>query len=72
MSTDVSIENMTLAEKLRLMERLWEDLSRRPADMPSPDWHGDVLAERLQAVQEGRTRFEDWNTVKKQLRARFE
>jgi putative addiction module component (TIGR02574 family) len=61
---------MTVPEKLVLMERLWEDLSRRPKDVPSPDWHGDVLAERLAAVREGRSQFVDWETVKQRLRER--
>ena len=37
-----------------------DDLSRRPSDIASPDWHGDVLSARLQAVKEGKTQFVDW------------
>ncbi|MDA1055239.1 MAG: addiction module protein [Planctomycetota bacterium] len=72
MSTDVAIESMTLTEKLALMERLWSDLSRRPEDVPSPQWHGEVLAERIAAVREGRTEFVDWDAAKKRLRERLE
>lgn len=72
MSTDVPIEGMTVPEKLPLMERLWVDLSRRPEDVPLPDWHGDVLAERIAAVREGRTSFVDWDAAKRRLRERFE
>ena len=72
MSSEIALENMTVVEKLQLMERLWDDLARRPQDVPSPDWHGDVLAERMKAVREGRTSFEDWDDVKRRLQARFE
>ena len=72
MSTDVSIEKLSVAEKLELMERLWDDLSRRPEDVPSPQWHGDVLAERIAAVREGRTDFVTWDDAKKRLRERLE
>lgn len=72
MSTDLAIERMTLTEKLALMERLWSDLSRRPEDVPSPEWHGEVLAERIAAVREGRTEFVDWDAAKKRLRDRLE
>ena len=71
MSNEISLDEMTVAEKLFLMERLWADLSRRPGDIPSPDWHGEVLAQRIAAVREGRTRFEDWDTVKRRLRERL-
>jgi hypothetical protein len=39
MTTDFSIEDMSVEEKLALMERLWDDLSRRPENIPSPEWH---------------------------------
>jgi putative addiction module component (TIGR02574 family) len=63
---------MSTSEKLALMERLWDDLSRRPEDVPSPQWHGDVLAERIAAVRDGRTSFVDWDEAKRRLRERLE
>jgi hypothetical protein len=70
-ASTLPIENMSVAEKLLLMERLWTDLSRRPADIPSPEWHGDVLAEREAAVREGQTSFVDWADAKQRLRERL-
>jgi putative addiction module component (TIGR02574 family) len=72
MSMDLSLERMSIAEKLALMERLWDDLSRRPENVPSPPWHGDVLAERIAAVREGHTTFADWDNAKRRLRERLE
>lgn len=72
MSTDISLDSMTTAEKLRLLERLWDDLSRRPEEVPSPAWHGTVLADRIAAVREGRTAFVEWEDARRRLRARVE
>jgi putative addiction module component (TIGR02574 family) len=72
MITDQSIEKMSVVEKLALMERLWADLSRQSEDVPSPQWHGTILAERLAAVREGRTDFVDWEVAKRRLRDRHE
>ena len=72
MSPELPLESMSIAEKLALMERLWEDLSRCPEDVPSPKWHGDVLAERIAAVREGRATFVDWEDAKRRLRERLE
>lgn len=69
--TTIPIESFTVAEKLLLMERLWEDLSKQPSNVAPPDWHGDVLAARLTAVREGRTEFVDWATAKERLRNRL-
>lgn len=71
MTTDISIESMSTAEKLALLERLWEDLSRRPENVPSPAWHGTVLSERIAAVREGRTAFVAWEDARRRLQARF-
>lgn len=65
------IETLSIADKLLLMERLWENLSRCPSDVPTPEWHGEILAERQAAVREGRTSFVDWEAAKDRLRERL-
>jgi len=70
-ASTLPLENFSVAEKLLLMERLWEDLSRRPCDVPIPEWHGDILAERQTAVDEGRTSFVEWEVAKERLRERL-
>ena len=67
MSIDISIATLNTSEKLALMERLWEALSQRPTDVPSPKWHGDVLTERIAAVRDGRSKFVDWDEAKERL-----
>jgi putative addiction module component (TIGR02574 family) len=69
-ASTLPIETLSIAEKMLLMERLWENLSRRPSDVPIPEWHGAILAERQAAVQEGHTSFVEWETVRERLRKR--
>lgn len=59
---------MTVREKLSTMEALWEDLSRMPESVKSPDWHGEVLDEREKQVTSGKSRFTEWEKAKKDLR----
>jgi putative addiction module component (TIGR02574 family) len=70
-ATTLLIESLSTADKIVLMERLWDDLSRRPADVVSPEWHGDILDDRRAAVLEGRTAFVDWEDAKRRLRERL-
>ncbi len=65
MNAVLPLEKMTVAEKLRAMEELWADLSSGE-NFESPAWHGEVLKQR--AAEEN---FMDWETAKKQLRARL-
>ncbi|MBL8874061.1 MAG: addiction module protein [Planctomycetaceae bacterium] len=63
MSIELPLESMTLADKSEAMEASWADISRRPADLPSPDWHKDILYERRRHVAEGKLKFVDWDTT---------
>ncbi len=36
MTVELPLDKMTVEEKLRLMDVLWEDLARNPDDIPSP------------------------------------
>lgn len=67
MSTELQIDQLTVAEKLRIMERLWEDLRARADGGPVPQWHQDLLDEREQLVETGEARFDDWDAAKKRI-----
>jgi hypothetical protein len=68
MSIDLPLDKMTLPEKLEAMELLWADISRHPADLPSPAWHRDILEERRRLAAEGKLKFLDWGTAMAELR----
>jgi hypothetical protein len=70
MATELQLDQMTLEEKLRAMEALWDDLCRRDA-VPVPQWHKDVLDHRQRLIDEGKAEFIDWETAKKELRNRL-
>ena len=57
---------MSTQDKLRLMEDLWADLSGK--EVLSPDWHGEVLAERDRLICSGEENFVEWEIAKRQLR----
>jgi putative addiction module component (TIGR02574 family) len=71
-ASSISLYGLSVADKIVLMERLWEDLSRRPSDVPSPDWHADILNDRRNAVRDGKTAFVDWDDAKRRLRERLQ
>jgi hypothetical protein len=51
------IEKMSLDERLQTMELLWASLARTPDAVPSPVWHGDVLAKRMAKIDRGEAEF---------------
>ena len=51
------IEQMSLEERLQTMELLWVSLASTPDAVPSPDWHGEVLAARVAKIERGEGEF---------------
>lgn len=70
MSTALELDRMTLEEKLRTMDALWENLCRNENDLPVPQWHKDLLDERERLVKDGQAKFLDWETAKSQIKAK--
>ncbi|HBA38647.1 MAG: acyl-protein synthetase [Deltaproteobacteria bacterium RBG_16_55_12] len=68
MPITLPLKEMTLQEKLAVMESLWEDLARSPEAIESPAWHKDILDERRQRLAEEKSRFIDWQTAKAEIR----
>jgi hypothetical protein len=72
MNATVDLRQMTVPDKLRLMEDLWSDLSQNETDLASPEWHGKLLAERERKLASGEDVLVDWESAKKQLRAKLQ
>ncbi len=72
MSNCIEIQNLSKEEKLRVMEAIWEDLSKDDDQIESPDWHLQVLQETDQRLRSGQENIVDWQDAKKELRKRFE
>ena len=48
-SIESILAGLSPGDKLLALDILWRDLSANRADLPSADWHGDVLDARLAA-----------------------
>ena len=61
------ISRMSSSERVEVMERLWDSFSQEGMNYPSPDWHGNDLAERSEMIESGNAA---WLTVD-ELQARL-
>jgi hypothetical protein len=52
------------------MEVLWDRLRQHEDQVPVPQWHKDLLDERLKLIEEVKARFIDWETAKQRIAAR--
>lgn len=68
MPITLPLKKMSRAEKLRVMEALWTDLSQNADEFDSPLWHAEALREAEQLVAKGKAKFSDWEQAKGRIR----
>ncbi|MBS1769188.1 MAG: addiction module protein [Acidobacteria bacterium] len=65
------LEELSVGEKVELMEALWEDMLQRSDSLPSLSWHKQILDERRQSVLSGKARYSSLDEVEKRLMNRL-
>jgi hypothetical protein len=58
---------MSVRERLDAIELLWLSLAASPEQVPSPEWHGQVIAERLSKIDRGEGKFLTLDEIKQQF-----
>lgn len=61
------LSRLPLAQRLEAMEVLWESLTHDSNYDPSPEWHADVLAQRVREIEAGQAT--DWTEAKDRILA---
>ncbi|MDZ7830816.1 MAG: addiction module protein [Desulfobacterales bacterium] len=72
MPNTIEITHLSKEEKLRLMEAIWEDLTKEVDFIESPEWHRQKLEETSRRLEAGQEPIKDWQDAKTELRKRFE
>ena len=68
--TAEEIEKMSISERLETIELLQESLHKVAAErLPVPDWHTDVLDERMKRIESGEAKFYSIDEVFGRLRS---
>lgn len=65
--TTAEISKLSVSEKLKLMEALWEDLSSNPDQINSPDWHREELERTVARRKQGLEPSMSLNEARKRL-----
>jgi len=72
MQASLPLNKMTINWKTRCNEsKFGMTLCVIPDDIPSPEWHNEVLSARAERVHNGKAHFKSFDTVKSELRSEF-
>ena len=72
MSTSAeSIFELSLSEKLQLVEDLWDDIAATPEEVPVHDWQKEELARRKQNLISNPGSALSWEEIQRRVRTRY-
>jgi len=66
-----SVFDLSPAEKLQLVEDLWDDLAAAPSEVPIHDWQREELARRKANLMSNPAARLSWDEVKRRIRSRY-
>ena len=64
MSIEIPLDTLSVSEKVRLLESVWESLCKKSGDVQSPEWHREVLETRKRRLEDGRAMVSPWSEAK--------
>ena len=64
---DPRLLELSVEEKLQVMEQLWDSIPEE--NVPVPQFHRDILAERIATFQANPNEGQEWEEVRKELEA---
>jgi putative addiction module component (TIGR02574 family) len=62
------IFELTLSEKLQLLEDLWDSIAQVPDQIPVLDWQKEELAKRKTAYSQNPNSGSSWEAAKERIR----
>ena len=62
---------LTVEEQIDYVQSLWDHIAAHPEQIPVPDWHKEVLAERLAAYRANPREGKTWEEVEKGIREKL-
>lgn len=65
---NIQLSQLRLAQKIHLMEAIWDDLSRGEDALISPPWHEEILKDRESALAAGKATVSNWQKAKVRIR----
>ena len=65
---DLPLSELTLAQKLDLMEAIWDNPAEQEKTLESPAWHEEVFKDREKALAAGKATASDWEEAKGRIK----
>jgi putative addiction module component (TIGR02574 family) len=65
-------DDLSVDEKIDYLQSLWDRIAATPETIPVPDWHREILDERLKDLEADPGSGDTWDVVQERLRKKFD
>ena len=65
------IDKLNLAEKLLLLEDVWDSIALSNSELPLPEWQKRELDRRYKEYQAGEQNLHEWQSVHEEIKRKF-
>ena len=65
-------DELSVDEKIDYLQSLWDRIAATPQTIPVPDWHREILDERLKDLEADPDAGDSWEVVQERLRKKFD
>ncbi|MEW6348619.1 MAG: addiction module protein [Thermodesulfobacteriota bacterium] len=62
---------LSIDERLDYVQSLWDRIAAKPEEIPVPDWHKEILEERLADLRAHPDKGRPWKEVREGLRRKL-
>lgn len=63
---------LSVQEQIDYVQSLWDQIAANPERVPVPDWHREILEQRLAAYRTGAEDGRPWEDFEKDLRVELD
>jgi putative addiction module component (TIGR02574 family) len=60
---------LSVDEQIDYVQSLWDHIAARPEEVPVPDWHREILVERLASHRADKNQGKNWEEFETDLTA---
>jgi putative addiction module component (TIGR02574 family) len=64
----LGFDDLSVEEQIEYVQSLWQRIAATPEQVAVPDWHRQVLDERLQDHEQNPNAGDSWDVVRERLR----
>jgi putative addiction module component (TIGR02574 family) len=65
-------DELSVDEKIDYLQSLWDRIAATPEAIPVPDWHREIIDDRLKDLEANPNAGDSWEAVQERLRKKFD